>query len=137
MMVEQTEGIVTEIMGVVMTCQFPQDRVPEIYNAVVIPLEDGGSLTCEVQQQLGGGTVKMVAMSTTDGLRRGMKAIDTGQPIAVPVGPDTLGRVFNVLGDPIDGKGPLTNAERRPIHRDAPAFDQQDTKASVSRRASR
>lgn len=130
-MAEQTEGIVTEIMGVVMTCQFPQDRVPEIYNAVVIPFEQGGSLTCEVQQQLGGGIVKMVAMSTTDGLRRGMKALDTGQPIAVPVGSATLGRVFNVLGDPIDGKGALDDAERRPIHRAAPAFDEQDTKANV------
>ncbi len=130
-MAEQTEGTVTEIMGVVMTCEFPPDAVPEIYNAVIIPLADGTSLTCEVQQQLGGGTVRMVAMSTTDGLRRGMKAIDTGQPIAVPVGPQTLGRVFNVLGDPIDGKEPLTDVERHPIHREPPSFEEQDTKANV------
>jgi F-type H+-transporting ATPase subunit beta len=84
-----------------------------------------------VQQHLGGGLVKAVAMSTTDGLRRGMRAIDTGQPIAVPVGPATLGRVFNVLGDPIDSDAPVDAQERRPIHQPAPSFEDQSTQAQI------
>ncbi|GIV96532.1 MAG: hypothetical protein KatS3mg057_1189 [Herpetosiphonaceae bacterium] len=100
------EGRITQIMGVVVDMEFPPDELPEIYNAVEIPLGDGQEpLVCEVQQQLGSGAVRTVAMSTTDGLRRGMRCIDTGKPIAVPVGMATLGRVFNVLGRPIDGQG--------------------------------
>ena len=98
-----TTGEITDIIGVVLNAKFPEDSTPEIYNAIEIPLDSngGGRLVAEVQQHLGGGVVKAVAMSTTDGMRRGMQAIDTGQPIAVPVGPATLGRVFDVLGDPI------------------------------------
>ena len=95
-------GEITDIIGVVLNAKFPEHGTPEIYNAIEIPLDGGGRLVAEVQQHLGNGVVKAVAMSTTDGLRRGMQAIDTGQPISVPVGPGTLGRVFNVLGDPID-----------------------------------
>jgi F-type H+-transporting ATPase subunit beta len=127
----EVTGEVTEILGVVMNVKFPDDHVPEIYNAVEVPLDDGGRLVCEVQQHLGNGEVKAVAMSTTDGLRRGLKAIDTGQPIAVPVGPETLGRVFNVLGDPIDGKGPIEDGGRSPIHRTPPSFEEQDTRSQV------
>jgi F-type H+-transporting ATPase subunit beta len=127
----EVTGEVTEILGVVMNVKFPDDHVPDIYNAVEIPLDDGGRLVCEVQQHLGNGEVKAVAMSTTDGLRRGLKAVDTGQPIAVPVGPDTLGRVFNVLGDPIDGKGPIEDGDRSPIHRAPPSFEEQDTRSQV------
>ncbi|EFO80993.1 F0F1 ATP synthase subunit beta [Oscillochloris trichoides DG-6] len=116
----------------VVTVKFPSGQIPEIYNALDIPLGDGTTLTCEVQQQLGDGYVKAVAMGTTDGLRRGLEAIDTGRPIAVPVGPATLGRVFNVLGQPIDGAGPVAaSVERRPIHNEPPSFEEQSTEAQV------
>lgn len=127
----QVTGRITEIIGVVINAQFPEDHVPEIYNALEIPLDNGERLVCEVQQHLGHNEVKAVAMSTTDGLSRGLTVIDTGKPIAVPVGPATLGRVFNVLGDPIDGKGPAKTDMRSPIHAEPPAFDEQDTKAQL------
>ena len=130
-MAEQT-GIIVEIIGVVVTAHFPQGYVPQIYNALEIPLEAGGRLVCEVQQQLGNGRVKAVAMGSTDGLRRGLTVIDTGKAISVPVGPKTLGRVFSVLGDPIDNAGEVpANVERRPIHREAPSFEEQSTEAQV------
>ena len=130
-MAEQT-GIIVEIIGVVVTAHFPQGHVPQIYNALEIPLEAGGRLVCEVQQQLGNGRVKAVAMGSTDGLRRGLTVIDTGKAISVPVGPKTLGRVFSVLGDPIDNAGEVpANVERRPIHREAPSFEEQSTEAQV------
>ncbi|ACL23903.1 F0F1 ATP synthase subunit beta [Chloroflexus aggregans] len=126
------KGVIQEIIGVVIRAKFPEDQVPEIYNAIEIPLEQGGRLVCEVQQQLGNGVVKAVAMGSTDGLRRGLEVIDTGRPIAVPVGPATLGRVFNVLGDPIDGGPPFgPEVERRPIHRDPPSFEEQSTQAQI------
>jgi F-type H+-transporting ATPase subunit beta len=126
------KGTILEIIGVVITAKFPLGDVPEIYNALEIPLGDGKRLVCEVQQQLGDGIVKAVAMGTTDGLRRGLDVIDTGKAIAVPVGPATLGRVFNVLGDPIDGKAPIPDeVERRPIHQAAPSFEDQSTQAQV------
>jgi F-type H+-transporting ATPase subunit beta len=106
-------------------------RRPEIYNALEIRLENGKRLVAEVQQQLGGGVVKAVAMSSTDGMRRGVKVIDTGRPIAVPVGSGTLGRVFDVLGDPIDGEGPVQATEYRPIHRPPPALEDQSTTAQI------
>src|SRR5919205_2269637 len=105
-------GEITDIIGVVLNAKFPEDNTPEIYNAIEIPLDGGNRLVAEVQQHLGGGVVKAVAMSTTDGLRRGMQAVDTGQPIALAVGPATLGRVFNVLGDPIDSTDPVDTQER-------------------------
>jgi F-type H+-transporting ATPase subunit beta len=122
---------VTDIIGVVLNAKFPEDQTPEIYNALEIPLGNGKRLVAEVQQQLGGGVVKAVAMSSTDGMRRGVKAIDTGRPIAVPVGPGTLGRVFDVLGDPIDGEGPVQATEYRPIHRPPPALEDQSTTAQI------
>jgi F-type H+/Na+-transporting ATPase subunit beta len=124
-------GEITDIIGVVVTARFPEQRTPDIFNAIEIPLETSGRLVCEVQQHLGDGVVKAVAMSTTDGLRRGMRAIDTGQPIAVPVGPATLGRVFNVLGDPIDSDAPVDTQERRLIHQPAPAFAEQAPQAEL------
>ena len=128
----EQNGIIAEIIGVVVTANFPQGHVPEIYNALVIPLDGGGRLVCEVQQQLGNGSVKAVAMGTTDGLRRGLTVLDTGKPISVPVGPQTLGRVFSVLGDPIDNEGEIdAKVERRPIHREAPSFEEQSTEAQV------
>ncbi len=124
-------GEVLEIIGVVVTVHFPNGRLPEIYNAIEIPLDGGERLVCEVQQHLGSDKVKAVAMSTTDGLRRGLQAIDTGKPIAVPVGPSTLGRVFSVLGDPIDGLGTVTSNEYRPIHTAPPSFEEQSTQAQI------
>ncbi|NTV64111.1 MAG: F0F1 ATP synthase subunit beta [Oscillochloris sp.] len=126
------KGTIVEIIGVVVTVKFPLGQIPEIYNALEIPLANGATLTCEVQQQLGDGFVKAVAMGTTDGLGRGLEVIDTGRAISVPVGPATLGRVFNVLGQPIDGEGPVAaNVERRPIHRLPPSFEDQSTEAQV------
>jgi F-type H+/Na+-transporting ATPase subunit beta len=124
-------GEVTDIIGVVLNAKFPEHGTPEIYNAIEVPLDGGGRLVAEVQQHLGNGVVKAVAMSTTDGLRRGMQAIDTGQPISVPVGPGTLGRVFNVLGDPIDSDTPVDSQERRPIHQSAPSFADQSVQAQI------
>lgn len=124
-------GEISEIIGVVINAKFPVDQVPEIYNALFIPLEDNKQLVCEVQQQLGGGEVKAVAMSTTDGLRRGMKVMDAGRPISVPVGMETLGRVFNVVGEPIDGEGELKNAKLSSIHAHPPSFEEQDTQSQI------
>jgi F-type H+-transporting ATPase subunit beta len=130
-MSEVVEGEITEILGVVLNVKFPDEHVPGIYHAIEIPLDDGERLVCEIQQHLGRGEVKAIAMSTTEGLRRGLKAIDTGQPIAVPVGPQTLGRVFNVVGDPIDAGEPLGDVQRSPIHHEPPSFDEQEPKAQI------
>ncbi|HET9457641.1 MAG TPA: F0F1 ATP synthase subunit beta, partial [Candidatus Limnocylindrales bacterium] len=106
-------------------------QLPAIYNAVAIPREGQDDLVCEVQQHLGNNWVRSVAMTTTDGLARGVPAHDTGGPITVPVGEVTLGRVFDVLGRPIDGKGPVGASATLPIHRQAPPFDQQTTDVEV------
>jgi F-type H+-transporting ATPase subunit beta len=119
-------GKVIQITGPVVDVEFPAGDLPEIYNALTI-----GDLTVEVQQHLGNNWVRTVAMSSTDGLSRGLDAVDTGQPISVPVGEPTLGRVFDVLGSPIDGKGPVESAQTLPIHREAPGFEDMETEASV------
>jgi F-type H+-transporting ATPase subunit beta len=123
-------GSVIAITGPVVDMEFPAGSLPAIFNAVEIERE-GGTLVCEVQQHLGNNWVRTVAMTTTDGLARGTKAVDTGGPISVPVGPATLGRVFDVLGRPIDGKGPVEAEQYYPIHRAAPAFDDQTTATEV------
>jgi F-type H+-transporting ATPase subunit beta len=114
-------------MGPVVDIEFPTGDLPDIYDAVAIP-KNGGQLVAEVQQHLGSDWVRCVAMDATDGLRRGMEAINTGEPIKVPVGPATLGRIFNVLGEAIDGAGPVDASEHYPIHRPAPSFEEQVTK---------
>jgi F-type H+-transporting ATPase subunit beta len=124
-------GRVIQITGPVVDIEFPAGRLPGIYNAVEIKRPDGKVIVCEVQQHLGNNWVRSVAMTTTDGLARGTDAVDTGGPITVPVGEVTLGRVFNVLGEPIDEKGPVAVTERLPIHRPAPAFDQQTTETEI------
>jgi F-type H+-transporting ATPase subunit beta len=124
-------GQVIQITGPVVDIEFPAGRLPAIYNAVSIPREGQDDLVCEVQQHLGNNWVRSVAMTTTDGLARGVPAHDTGGPISVPVGEVTLGRVFDVLGHPIDGKGPVGASAMLPIHRSAPAFDQQTTEVEV------
>jgi F-type H+-transporting ATPase subunit beta len=124
-------GRVIQITGAVVDIEFPAGKLPGIYNAVEVLRGDGVKIVCEVQQHLGNNWVRSVAMTTTDGLARGVEAIDTGSPITVPVGQVTLGRVFNVLGEPIDDKGPVNATERLPIHRSAPAFDQQTTETEI------
>ena len=124
-------GTVIQITGPVVDIEFPAGHLPAIYNAVVVARGDGGKIVCEVQQHLGNNWVRSVAMTTTDGLARGTEATDTGAPISVPVGQGTLGRVFNVLGEAIDEKGPVQATEILPIHRPAPAFDQQTTETEI------
>ena len=131
-------GKVIQITGPVIDVEFPAGELPAIYNALEIARPkaagdagDGGSLVVEVQQHLGNNWVRAVAMSSTDGLARGVDVVDTGAPITVPVGAPTLGRVFDVLGHPIDGKGPVKKASTLPIHRNPPAFDQMETEAQV------
>ena len=124
-------GRVIQITGPVVDIEFPAGKLPGIYNAVEIQREGQEPLTCEVQQHLGNNWVRAVAMTTTDGLARGVEVVDTGAPITVPVGDATLGRVFDVLGHPIDGKGPVVSEVSLPIHRDPPAFDQQSTEIEV------
>ncbi|MDQ4036589.1 MAG: F0F1 ATP synthase subunit beta [Chloroflexota bacterium] len=124
-------GKVIQITGPVIDVEFPPGDLPDIYNALEIKREDGDTLVVEVQQHLGNNWVRAVAMSTTDGLARGLDVVDTGAPITVPVGETTLGRVFDVLGHPIDGKGPVKAAKSLPIHRDPPPFDQMETEAQV------
>ncbi len=125
-MAKGTIGRIVQIMGPVVDVEFPPEQLPDIYHALEIP-RDGGRLVLEVQQHLGDDWVRCVAMDSTDGLRRGVGAIDTGEPITVPVGPDTLGRIFNVLGEPIDDLGPVGAETRYPIHRPAPPFEDQVT----------
>ncbi|TMG22289.1 MAG: F0F1 ATP synthase subunit beta [Chloroflexi bacterium] len=128
----ESTGKVIQITGPVVDIEFPAGELPAILNAVEIDRGKEDPLTCEVQQHLGNNWVRSVAMTTTDGLARGIAAKDTGGPISVPVGEVTLGRVFDVLGRPIDGKGPMDKkAARLPIHRGAPAFDQQTTEVEV------
>ena len=135
-MAKGTAGRIVRIMGAVVDVEFPPGELPEIYYALEVPREDGNGagaegLILEVQQHLGNEWVRCVAMDSTDGLRRGVEAIDTGAPIAVPVGPNSLGRIFNVLGRPIDNAGPVDAEEYYPIHRPAPSFEEQVTEAEV------
>ena len=115
------EGKIREIIGAIVDIEFPSDGLPAIYNAIKIDEEDI-HLTLEVMQHLGNDFVRCVALSSTDGLRRGMTAVDTGAPVSVPVGKETLGRMFNVIGEPIDGKPQCDYKQTSPIHKEAPPF---------------
>jgi len=128
---EEATGRVVEIQGAVVDCQFPLGHLPEIYDAVAVGREDQEDLILEVQRHLGNQVVRTVAMDATDGLQRGVPAHATGAPIQVPVGEATLGRVFNVLGHPIDGKGEVDTTLTYPIHRLAPSFDEQSRRVEV------
>nr|YP_009029013.1 ATP synthase CF1 subunit beta [Cylindrotheca closterium]AGH28552.1 ATP synthase CF1 subunit beta [Cylindrotheca closterium] len=125
------KGYVSQIIGPVLDIEFPDGILPPIYSAVKIDLEDGSSTIVEVQQLLGDNKVRAVSMRSTDGLKRGVAAIDLGAPISVPVGTPTLGRIFNVIGEPVDEQGEVLYDETLPIHREAPAFTELETKPSI------
>jgi len=125
------KGYVSQIIGPVLDIEFPDGTLPPIYSAVKIGLEDGTETIVEVQQLLGDNKVRAVSMRSTDGLKRGVEAIDLGAPITVPVGTPTLGRIFNVIGQPVDEQGEVSFNETLPIHRDAPAFTELETKPSI------
>jgi F-type H+-transporting ATPase subunit beta len=127
-------GKITQVIGSTFDAEFPEDQLPKIYNAIKVEHQENGtriSLTGEVASHLGGGKIRAVALGSTDGLRRGLDCVDTGGPLSVPVGKETLGRVFNLLGDPIDNRGPVQVEQRRPIHREPPPFVDLTPKAEV------
>ncbi len=130
-MAEKNVGKITQIIGAVLDIKFSEGKLPEINDAITIATKDGGKLTVEVSQHLGDDTVKCIAMGPTDGLVRGMEAVATGAPITVPVGENTLGRMFNVLGEPIDNKPAPECKEHFPIHRKAPEFSEQATDTEI------
>ena len=125
------KGYVTQIIGPVLDIAFPSGTLPAIYTALKIVQEDGSVIIVEVQQLLGDRKVRAVSMRSTDGLKRGVEVIDLGSPILVPVGVTTLGRIFNVIGEPVDNQGDVSYDETLPIHRDAPAFTELETKPSI------
>lgn len=125
------KGYVTQIIGPVLDIAFPSGTLPAIYTALKIVQEDGSIIIVEVQQLLGDRKVRAVSMRSTDGLKRGVEVIDLGSPILVPVGVTTLGRIFNVIGEPVDNQGDVSYDETLPIHRDAPAFTELETKPSI------
>ena len=129
-MQEKNIGSVVQIIGPVLDIRFPAGHLPDLLNAIEIE-RDGGKLVCEVAQQLGDDVVRCIAMSSTDGMVRGMEAVDTGSPIKVPVGNETLGRVFNLLGRAIDNKPQRVTCEKWSIHRDPPAYDEQQTSTEI------
>ena len=130
-MAETNVGKITQIIGAVLDVKFMEEHLPEINDAIEIQRKDGGKLTVEVSQHLGDDTVRCIAMGPTDGLVRGMDAVATGGPISVPVGEATLGRMFNVLGEPIDEVEAPKDVEYMPIHRKAPAFEEQATSTEM------
>jgi F-type H+/Na+-transporting ATPase subunit beta len=125
------KGYVTQIIGPVLDIEFPDGNLPPIYSAIKIATEDGIGNVVEVQQLLGDNKVRAVSMRSTDGLKRGVEAVDLGAPISVPVGTTTLGRIFNVIGEPVDEQGDVSYDETLPIHREAPAFTELETKPSI------
>ncbi len=127
----ESRGKLTQIIGAVLDIKFQEGNLPEINDAIKIPLKDGSELVVEVSQHLGDDTVRCIAMGSTDGLVRGMEAISTGAPITVPVGENTLGRMFNVLGQPIDNIPAPTEVSYEPIHRPAPKFEEQATETEM------
>jgi len=130
----QNYGKVVQVIGSTLDAEFPEGKLPDIYNALVLEAEVEGNkihIVSEVQQQLGGNRVRAVALSSTDGISRGLPILDTGAPISVPVGEETLGRIFNILGEPVDNKGPIEVKERRSIHQKPPKFDSLEPKSEI------
>ena len=128
---EKNEGIITKIIGPVIDVEFASGELPEIYTALNITFDDGKILVAEVQQMLGSNRVRTVAMSSTDGLKRGMKVVNTGEPIKVPVGKPILGRILNVIGQPVDNEGPIETDTYLPIHRESPKLVDQNTEVEI------
>ena len=128
---EKNEGIITQIIGPVIDVEFAQGELPEIYNALNITCDDGTIVVAEVQQMLGSNRVRTVAMSSTDGLKRGMKVVNTGEPIKIPVGKPILGRILNVIGQPVDKEGPIETDTYLPIHRESPKLVDQNTDIEI------
>jgi len=130
----QKTGRITQVIGSTFDAEFPEDQLPNIYNAVMVKSSHKGidvNLRGEIQQHLGGGRVRCVALGSTDGMMRGQECIDTGSPVCVPVGEATLGRVFNLLGEPVDGRGPIEAKEHWPIHRPSPAISELSTSTEL------
>ena len=127
----KNEGLITQIIGPVIDVEFAQGELPEIYNALKIYKEDGSYIVAEVQQMLGSNRVRTVAMSSTDGLKRGMKVENTGEPIKIPVGKAILGRILNVIGEPVDNAGPIETNDYLPIHRESPSLIEQNTDIEI------
>lgn len=125
------KGIVVQAVGPVIDVRFKDEHLPELLTALKVPLPGGKELTLEVAQHIGDDIVRCIAMGPTEGITRGLEAIDTKAPITVPVGPETLGRMFNILGEPIDEKGPVKTKQKMPIHRKAPAFKDQDVSSEM------
>jgi len=124
------KGKVAQVIGTVVDIEFPPDELPALHNAIEIP-RDGDKIVLEVQQHVGNNWVRCLAMSPTDGLERGAEATDSGEPLAVPVGRATLGRLFSVMGEPLDNLGPVAAEERWPIHRTPPSFEEQETSTQM------
>ena len=121
-------GKVVEIIGAVIDVQFPRSSMPKVFDALKV---DESDLTLEVQQQIGDGIVRTIAMGSTDGLKRGLSVNNTGEPINVPVGEKTLGRIMNVLGEPVDNAGDIAAEKTMPIHRSAPTFSEQASEVEI------
>ncbi|MAG16699.1 MAG: F0F1 ATP synthase subunit beta [Phycisphaerae bacterium] len=129
-----TTGTVSQVIGSTFDAQFPEDALPDIYNAVTVDITTEGethTLTGEVQQHLGGGSVRTVALGSTDGLKRGAPVTDLGEAVSMPVGEEVLGRVFNLLGEPVDKRGPVNVSKHRPIHQDPPEFVELNPKTEI------
>ena len=126
---EKNHGKIKQVLGAVVDVSFA-DKLPEILNALIVN-HDKKELVLEVAQHLGENTVRTIAMDSTDGLIRGQEVIDTGNPISVPVGPETLGRILNVVGEPVDERGPVKTNLKSPIHKPAPEFSEQSTETEV------
>ncbi|MDR3767600.1 MAG: F0F1 ATP synthase subunit beta, partial [Butyricicoccus sp.] len=130
-MSEHNKGTVVQIIGPVLDIKFDADSLPKLLNAITIKAPDGRTVTTEVAQHIGQDTVRCISMQSTDGLVRGMEAVDTGSPITVPVGPQNLGRIFNLLGEPVDNKPPVKAEMRWPIHRPAPSYEDQQSTTEI------
>lgn len=133
--INSNKGTIIQIIGPVMDILFPAGKMPNIYNSLIIEgINESGEkikVVCEVQQLLGDNVVRAISMNATDGLQRGIKVLDTGRALSVPVGSTTLGRIFNVLGEAVDQMGPVDYSKLLPIHRSAPSFVDLDTQLSI------
>lgn len=126
------DGKIVQCIGAVVDVEFPRDAMPKVYDALKL---EGSDLTLEVQQQLGDGVVRTIALGSSDGLRRGLTISNTGKPITVPVGTATLGRIMDVLGNPIDECGPVSHEQTASIHRKAPAYDELSPSQELDRKS--